>query len=105
MNHYKNFWASIKDGFTYTYKLYVGEKLLEQFARESNRNLAIWRVDVNGSSVRVALEKDSLDVWVGAEKIETEAGFIDEGSEQNFILGDREVKIIGKSTKKNCCIK
>ena len=30
------------DGFTYTYKLFVGNKELEKFARESNKNLAIW---------------------------------------------------------------
>ena len=30
------------DGFTYTYKLFVGNKELDKFARESHKNLAVW---------------------------------------------------------------
>ena len=48
------------------------------------------------SPVRVALEKDSLDVWVGGSRIETEAGFTEEGSEQIFTVENQEARILGK---------
>ena len=32
------------DGFTYTYKLFGGDKELQKFAHESKKNLAIWPV-------------------------------------------------------------
>ena len=47
--------------------------------------------------IRVALEKDSLDVWVGGSRIETEAGFTEEGSEQIFTVENQEARILGKN--------
>ena len=47
-------------------------------------------------NIRVALEKDSLDVWIGGEKIETVAGFTEVGSEQIFSLHNQEAKILGE---------
>jgi len=70
------------DGFTYTYKLFVKEKELERFVRESNKKLLVWKIRLGESESRIALEKDSLEVWVNGEKIETEAGFTDEGGDQ-----------------------
>merc|ERR1712189_96882 len=72
------------DGFTYTYKLYVNEKELEKFVRESNKKLLVWKVGGKDGMVRIALERDSLDVWMNGKKIETEAGFTEEGSEMPF---------------------
>ena len=55
------------------------------------------KVHVNGQdAVRIALEKDTLDVWRGGEKIETEAGFTEEGSEQVFTIHNQDARILGK---------
>merc|ERR1712130_242890 len=41
------------DGFTYTYKLLVGNRELEKFARDSVKNLAIWKIHMSsGEEVR-----------------------------------------------------
>jgi len=44
--------------------------------------LLVWKIRLGESESRIALEKDSLEVWVNGEKIETEAGFTDEGGDQ-----------------------
>ena len=55
------------------------------------------KVHVNGQdAVRIALEKDTLDVWRGGEKIETEAGFTEEGSEQVFTIHNQDARILGR---------
>ena len=41
--------------------------------------MLVWKIRLGESESRIALEKDSLEVWVNGEKIETEAGFTDEG--------------------------
>ena len=45
----------------------------------------------------MALEKDTLDVWVGGNRIETQAGFTEEGSEQIFTIDNQEARILGKN--------
>ena len=48
------------DGFTYTYKLLVGNRELEKFARDSVKNLAIWKIHMSsGEEVRLGNAKFS----------------------------------------------
>ena len=63
-----------------------------------------WNFGIGGSNliffstskkVRVALEKDTLDVWLNGLKIETESGFTEDGSEITFQIGNRAARIIG----------
>jgi len=88
------------DGFTYTYKLFVKEKELERFVRESNKKLLVWKIRLSDKESRIALEKDSLEVWVNGEKIETEAGFTDEGSEMTFELNEKQARIVAVTSGK-----
>jgi hypothetical protein len=90
-------------GVTYTYKLYLKEKLLEKYAREAAKNMLIWKVILpSGLNQRIAIEKDTLDIWVGNEKIEAESGFTDNGSEQLFVLEGKQFQIlVFTSGKKN----
>merc|ERR1712168_396850 len=88
------------DGFTYTYKLFVKEKELERFVRESNKKLLVLKIRLGESESRIALEKDSLEVWVNGEKIETEAGFTDEGSEMTFELNEKQARIVAVTSGK-----
>merc|ERR1712168_199920 len=91
------------DGFTYTYKLYVADKELEKFVRESTKKLIVWKVaSVAGDSesTRVALERDALDVWLNGVKIETESGFTEDGSEMTFQIGSRQARIVAVTSGK-----
>ncbi len=84
-------------GVTYTYKLYLKEKLLEKYVREAAKNMLIWKVILpSGFKQRIAIEKDTLDIWVGNEKIEAESGFTDNGSEQLFVLEGKQFQILGE---------
>ena len=68
--------------------------------RESNKKLLVWKVRLGDNESRIALEKDSLEVWVNGEKIETEAGFTDEGSEMTFELNEKQARIVAVTSGK-----
>ena len=58
----------------------------------------VWKLNMfdTDEPIRVALEKDSLDVWINGAKIETESGFTDEGSEMTFEVNGKLARIIGE---------
>ena len=68
----------------YEYILHVNGKPLEKFTKERARACAVWKCLLRNGWSRIVLEKDSLDVWVNGEKVETFGEFVDGGSEHHF---------------------
>ena len=62
--------------------------------------MLVWKIRLGESESRIALEKDSLEVWVNGEKIETEAGFTDQGSEMTFELNEKQARIVAVTSGK-----
>jgi hypothetical protein len=57
-----------------------------------------WILPVDGTMFRIVLEKDTLDIWVNGQKVETAGEFADEGTETHFALGRQPAFIRAVST-------
>ena len=57
-----------------------------------------WILPVDGAMFRIVLEKDTLDIWVNGQKVETAGEFADEGTETHFALGRQPAFIRAVST-------
>lgn len=71
-------------GFAYEYSLLVNGQVFEIFTENQRKILNTWIVTIAGNPLRVALEKDTLDIWVNGEKAETTAEFVENGTETHF---------------------
>ncbi len=71
-------------GFAYEYSLDVDGKPLEKFSENRSKISRTWTLKLDGVDYRVVLEKDTLDLWVNGQRVETEAEFTDEGTETSF---------------------
>ena len=60
--------------------------------------MLVWKIRLGESESRIALEKDSLEVWVNGEKIETEAGFTDEGRDPRTKTSAQAVRSVVRSS-------
>jgi len=74
-------------GFTYSYSLMVNDKTLKKFIETQSKAMKAWHVHLEGQHYRVAMEKDTLDVWVNGSKVETAGEFTDSGTETHFGVG------------------
>ncbi|CAG7727728.1 unnamed protein product [Allacma fusca] len=71
--------------FAYRYSLEVDGKPFKQFMEKQSKILKTWTVTtVDGTDLRIVLEKDSLDIWVNGCKVETESEFVDGGTKTHF---------------------
>ncbi|XP_054162280.1 fas apoptotic inhibitory molecule 1-like [Oppia nitens] len=90
-------------GFTYEYSLFVNGKQLKKFKEIQSKVMCIWIVEVNNTMFRVALEKETLDIWVNGSKAESNHEFADEGTEMHFLIDGQHkavVKTISSGNKK-----
>ncbi|ESO96440.1 hypothetical protein LOTGIDRAFT_115761 [Lottia gigantea] len=71
-------------GFAYEYTLEVNGKPLEKFKENQSKIMKSWVLTISGNPIRVVLEKDTLDVWVNGDKMETAGEFVDDGTETHF---------------------
>lgn len=62
--------------FSYEYSLQVGGKTYEKFREQQKKALQTWQIKLGGGeeTFRVCLEKDSMDIWVNARKVNTTVG-------------------------------
>ncbi|XP_042891106.1 fas apoptotic inhibitory molecule 1-like isoform X2 [Penaeus japonicus] len=74
-------------GFSYEYSLEVNGKSYKKFTENQSKILKTWLLPLEGSYMRVVLEKDTLDVWVNGKKLDTAGEFVDDGTETHFDLG------------------
>ncbi|XP_074652372.1 fas apoptotic inhibitory molecule 1-like isoform X2 [Tubulanus polymorphus] len=66
------------NGFAYEYTLVVGGKTLKKFRENMRHNLRTWIATVNGRNTRIVYEKDTCDVWVNGQKVDTAGQFGDD---------------------------
>lgn len=91
---------SAVDGFAYEYTMDVNGKSLENFTENRSKVQCTWCLPVNGIDTRIVLEKDTLDVWVNGQRVETAGEFTDDGTETHFEVHDRPAYIKAVSSGK-----
>ncbi|XP_076046176.1 fas apoptotic inhibitory molecule 1 [Oratosquilla oratoria] len=73
-------------GFAYEYSLEVNGKNYKKFVENQNKILQTWVFPLESQMMRVVLEKDTLDVWVNGQCLDTAGEFVDDGTETHFDL-------------------
>lgn len=95
-------------GFTYEYILYVNGKQFKTFREKQSKIMHSWHFQLNDKEWRIilgnynmtgfffkfcyiwtvsfSLEKDTLDIWVNGQKIDTTHEFVEDGTEITFDL-------------------
>uniref|UniRef100_A0A1I7X8R9 PDZ domain-containing protein n=1 Tax=Heterorhabditis bacteriophora TaxID=37862 RepID=A0A1I7X8R9_HETBA len=86
--------------FAYEYSLEVNGKNFEKFREEQNKKLQSWELLVGGEDTRVVLDKESVEVWVNGQKIDTAGEFVEDGTETHFEIGRHVCKITATSSGK-----
>ncbi|KAK7938887.1 hypothetical protein WMY93_002213 [Mugilogobius chulae] len=81
-------------GFAYEYTLEINGKSLKKYMENRSKTTSTWLLNLEGTDLRVVLEKDTMDVWCNGHNIETAGEFVDDGTETHFTLSDHL-----------CCIK
>ncbi|CAL9689697.1 unnamed protein product [Knipowitschia caucasica] len=81
-------------GFSYEYTLEINGKSLKKHLENRSRTSSTWVLNLEGTDLRVVLEKDTMDVWCNGQNIETAGEFVEDGTETHFTLNDHL-----------CCIK
>nr|XP_039266306.1 fas apoptotic inhibitory molecule 1-like [Styela clava] len=71
-------------GFAYEYTLTIEGKSLKKFLENKSKTSKAWALHIGGVETRIVFEKDTLDVWVNGEKMETAGEFTDDGTETHF---------------------
>ncbi|GFR19834.1 fas apoptotic inhibitory molecule 1 [Trichonephila clavata] len=89
-------------GLSFEYSLIVNGKQYKKFKENQSKILKTWIVDVDNEPTRIVLEKDTLDVWVNGEKMETAGEFVEEGTETHFALGpyNAYIKAVSSGNKR-----
>lgn len=85
-------------GFAYEYTLEVNGKSLNKFRENQSKVQKAWVLTIAGNPIRVCLEKDTLDVWVNGDKVETFGEFGEEGTETHFQIGAHSAHITAISS-------
>ncbi|XP_043514762.1 fas apoptotic inhibitory molecule 1 [Frieseomelitta varia] len=75
-------------GLKYSYSLWVNGKPYKNFVRSQSKILDSWLANVGNEEYRIVLDKQTQNVWVNGEQIETENEFTDGGAEILFSVGD-----------------
>ncbi|XP_069120710.1 fas apoptotic inhibitory molecule 1-like [Argopecten irradians] len=90
-------------GFAYEYTLEVNGKPLKKFKENQGKIQQSWHVVVDGEIKRICLEKDTLDVWMDGQKLETGGEFQSDGDgvETHFMINERMAgRIVATSSGK-----
>ncbi|KAK1122141.1 hypothetical protein K0M31_009369 [Melipona bicolor] len=80
-------------GLKYSYSLWVNGKPYKNFVRSQSKILDSWLANVGNEEYRIVLDKQTQNVWVNGEQIETENEFTDDGAEILFSVGDLSAAI------------
>ncbi|KAJ0070671.1 hypothetical protein NL108_017405, partial [Boleophthalmus pectinirostris] len=58
-------------GFAYEYTLEINGKSLKKYMENRSKTTSTWLLNLEGTDLRVVLEKDTMDVWCNGHNIET----------------------------------
>ncbi|OAD61136.1 Fas apoptotic inhibitory molecule 1, partial [Eufriesea mexicana] len=75
-------------GLKYSYTLWVNGKSYKNFVQTQSKILETWLANVGNEEYRIVLDKQTQNVWVNGEQVETENDFTDDGAEILFSVGD-----------------
>ncbi|GAB6019137.1 hypothetical protein CHUAL_000757 [Chamberlinius hualienensis] len=89
-------------GFSYEYSLDINGKSYKKFVENQNKIMKCWCATLGDENYRVTLEKDSMDVWINGQNVETWGEFVEDGTETHFTLGDHQayIKAISSGNKR-----
>ena len=59
-------------GFTYEYTLQVDGKSYEKFCENQSKVLQAWTFIIHDVQYRIALEKNTMDIWVNGERLDVD---------------------------------
>ncbi|KHJ48982.1 Fas apoptotic inhibitory molecule [Trichuris suis] len=80
--------------FSYQYSLIVDGKPFQAFADSMMKTLKAWEANLDGSAHYICLEKDTLNVLVNGEEVDSKGDFLECGMAITFELKEH-----------TCCIK
>ncbi|KAK5969455.1 Fas apoptotic inhibitory molecule b [Trichostrongylus colubriformis] len=84
--------------FAYEYSLEVNGKNYEKFREEQSKKLLCWETHIGGEETRIVLDKETMEVWVNGNKIDTAGEFVTDGTETHFEVGRHVCKIRATSS-------
>merc|ERR1712127_690150 len=76
-------------GFSYEYSLEVNGKSYEKFCENQSKILQSWVFKVGDTDYRVALEKNTMDLWVNGKVMDVEPQFTENGTETQLSLDSK----------------
>ncbi|VDN03486.1 unnamed protein product [Thelazia callipaeda] len=74
--------------FTYQYTLEVNGKTYEKFHEELKRKLKSWTTVIAGEDIRICFDKETMDVWVNGQKMNTAGEFVENGTKTHFEISN-----------------
>ncbi|XP_076285320.1 fas apoptotic inhibitory molecule 1 [Lasioglossum baleicum] len=87
-------------GLRYSYTLWVNGKSYRNFVQSQSKILKTWLANVGNEEYRIVLDKQTQNVWVNGDQIETENDFTDDGAEILFAIGEIPASIRSQSSGK-----
>ncbi|XP_031827708.1 fas apoptotic inhibitory molecule 1 [Nomia melanderi] len=87
-------------GLKYSYTLWVNGKSYKNFVQTQSKILETWLANVGDQEYRIVLDKQSQNVWVNGEEIDTENDFTDDGAEIIFAVGELPASIRSQTSGK-----
>ncbi|XP_076647833.1 fas apoptotic inhibitory molecule 1 [Halictus rubicundus] len=87
-------------GLKYSYTLWVNGKSYRNFVQSQSKILETWLANVGDEEYRIVLDKQTQNVWVNGDQIETENDFTDDGAEILFTIGEIPASIRSQSSGK-----
>ncbi|XP_033334712.1 fas apoptotic inhibitory molecule 1 [Megalopta genalis] len=87
-------------GLRYSYTLWVNGKSYRNFVQAQSKILETWLANIGNEEYRIVLDKQTQNVWVNGEQIETENDFTDDGAEILFAIGEIPASIRTQSSGK-----
>ncbi|XP_014203256.2 fas apoptotic inhibitory molecule 1 [Copidosoma floridanum] len=75
-------------GLKYSYTLWVNGKSFKNFIQSQSKVLETWTTLIGQNEYRIILDKNTQNVWINGEQVETKADFIDDGAEITFTVAD-----------------
>jgi len=86
--------------FAYQYTLEVNGKSFQKFTENQSKVLQMWTTTLGGVPTRICMEKDTLNVFVNGQKVDTAGEFVEDGTETHFESGPHVCYIKSQSSGK-----
>eukprot|EP00730_Choanoeca_flexa_P016032 TRINITY_DN7494_c0_g1_i2.p1 TRINITY_DN7494_c0_g1~~TRINITY_DN7494_c0_g1_i2.p1 ORF type:complete len:204 (+),score=31.22 TRINITY_DN7494_c0_g1_i2:128-739(+) len=85
-------------GMNYVYQLKVDGKDHDRFSEETNKSTLLWPIKLNGNNHAVAIDVETMEIFVDGTKVEAEGEFVEDGTETHFQVANAPALIHTSST-------